>query len=91
MPEPRQEGVQGTLLQGADGSLYFISNEELTAFKIPDDAVPSAEGADVSGYDFSEYQMMRAYTGFTAYRDAEVSQTWVMSPTIIPAYVAGWS
>ena len=88
--EPGREAVQGTLLQGADGSLYFISNEELEVFKIPEDTIPSEENSEDTGYDLSDYETMRAYKNWTAYR-SRVPLNWVMSPTIIPAIVARWS
>jgi hypothetical protein len=82
--------VQGTLLQGADGSLYFIANDELEAFKIPEDELPDEQSADTSGYDLANYEEMRAYRNWTAYASPKVSRTWMMGPTIVPAYVARW-
>jgi hypothetical protein len=90
MAEPGQEAVQGTLLQGADGSLYFIANEELEVFRVPEDTIPSEENSQDSGYDLSTYETIRAYKDWTAYR-SRVPLNWVMSPTIIPAFVARWT
>jgi hypothetical protein len=35
--ERRHLGVDGALLMGADGAVYFIPNQELEAFRVPDE------------------------------------------------------
>jgi hypothetical protein len=82
------EKVEGTLLQGADGSMYFISQEELAAFKLPEDHVASVDDAEVSGYDFNTFANIQAFDQFTAYRPPVASAS---STTVVPAFVGRWS
>jgi hypothetical protein len=98
--EEQWEAVDGTLIQGADGSQYFISSEELKAFKLPDedDRVPMADVADlVEGFDPSspsvaERTEIVAHENQTVLRaiTVRIRDDWVATPTIIPALVAGW-
>lgn len=81
--------VEGTLLQGADGAMYFIPQQELTAFKLPEDHVASEDDAEVSGYDFATYSNMRAYNQFTAYRPSNFYSA--ASATVVPSFVGRWS
>lgn len=90
MDNSNKDAVQGTLLQGADGSLYFIANEELEVFRIPEDSLPTEGESQDDGNDMESFETIRAYKDWTAYR-SRVPLNWVMSPTIIPAIVARWS
>jgi hypothetical protein len=43
--EPGQPGAEGILIQGADGALYFIPNENLKSFQLPDDLAANTKKA----------------------------------------------
>ena len=52
MTTPSKDNTRGVLVRGADGSLYFVPNEKLQAYKVPDQGVatvdhhlPQGEGA----------------------------------------------
>jgi len=70
MTEEAQEHVlEGALLQGSDGATYFIPNERLAAYRIPDELAGSANAAfeaagDVAGFGASGGpQIMNALQG----------------------------
>jgi hypothetical protein len=51
-----QTEVEGTLIRGADGALYFIPQSELQAYQVPDTIAKEAEqvlteSMDVRGFD----------------------------------------
>ena len=52
------EALQGMLVAGADGKTYFIPQEDLKAFELPDDLASQAQAAigevsEVSGFVFT--------------------------------------
>jgi hypothetical protein len=66
--------VDGTMVRGADGALYFIPDQKLEAFRIPDEqAAPVNQALDtrreVQGYSFlaqpltPEVQIVSAFKG----------------------------
>ena len=51
-----QREVEGTLIRGADGTLYFIPQNDLQAYQVPDTIATEAKQAltgsvDVQGFD----------------------------------------
>lgn len=38
MAEKADEDVRGTVICGADGAVYFIPNQDLEAFRVPEDS-----------------------------------------------------
>jgi hypothetical protein len=43
--DSQQPSVEGTLMMGADGAIYFIPNEELEAFRVPDEDASEARAS----------------------------------------------
>ena len=88
MSEEAQEHVlEGALLQGSDGATYFIPNERLAAFRVPDELAESANEVfdavgDVAGFGASGGpQIMNALQGPLG--RTTVSYTHLTLPTIL--------
>ena len=80
--------MDGTVIQGADGSLYFIPADALQAYRLPDDALDqeSGESADVEGHWWTYSQPIFAAQGSVAYQTRQ-GPGLAFSPTIIPSKI----
>ena len=84
--EERTE-LDGTVIQGADGSLYFIPTADLQAYRLPDDAVSEEETdqEDVTGHLYGGYQSLYAVEGRVAYQQR--SPGLAFGPTLVPSKI----
>ncbi len=75
------------MIQGADGSLYFIPTEDLQAYRLPADALadegPGQE--DVTGNWLSSSQYIFAVYGPVAYQRR--SPGLAFGPTLVPSKI----
>jgi hypothetical protein len=74
--------MDGTLIQGADGSLYFIPTEDLQAFRLPDDA-PADEGPgqdDVAGHLYQSIFAVQGPVAYQTFRNPGIA----FGPTLVP-------
>lgn len=78
MTDAERKSVDGALIQGAEGAIYFVPNEILAQYKVEGEGADIAREAfgddEVSGFDFSRtisqrsfpsdiFQPMKAITG----------------------------
>ena len=57
------DGKQGSLIRGADGSVYFIPDEQLESFRVPSETEEAINGAlgeedEVAGFGFGSFKPM---------------------------------
>lgn len=78
------EEVSGTWLRGADGGLYFIPDEDLEAFRIPDEmaqpTLADVDAADVEAYEWDSSDVIP----LAAVRGPLGIQDLAAAPAIIP-------
>ena len=85
-PDPE---IKGTLIRGADGSIYFVPDESLEAFRVPEEharpvreslAQVGAQSGDVKGY-------WDAKSGIIIVSGAKARRPWALGPTIVPGII----
>jgi hypothetical protein len=87
MTQERTE-VEGTLIRGADGALYFIPQSELQAYQVPDTIAKEAEqvvteGMDVQGFDALFTSLTPPVFGVEALQRPPVARLADDEPTVI--------
>ncbi len=85
MTSEERKVMDGTVIQGADGSLYFIPTEALQAYRLPDDAL-SDEGPsqdDVSGHWFTSIYAVQGRVAYQQYQSPGLA----FSPTLVPSKI----
>jgi hypothetical protein len=87
MTSEERTQLDGTVIQGADGSLYFIPTEDLQAYRLPDDAASEEESGeeDVTGHLYASYQPLYAVQGPVAYQQR--SPGLAFGPTLVPSKI----
>ena len=80
------EEVSGTWLRGSDGGLYFIPDEQLEAFRIPDEiarpTLAEVDAADVEA--FQDYELTADIEPLAAVRGPLGIRDLAAAPAIIP-------
>ena len=90
MSKKAEEEVKGTLICGADGVVYFIPNEDLEAFRVPEEhAAPVREGLREPAAAAGEVKGFMDYSasGVIIVRDVTARRVWALSPTLVPGVV----
>lgn len=81
--------IKGTLIRGADGSIYFVPDENLEAFRVPEEhARPVRESLEKAGAAAGDTQgYMDVRSGIIVVGGVTARRPQALGPTIVPSIV----
>lgn len=87
MTNEERKVMDGTVIQGADGSLYFIPTEDLQGYRLPDDALADEgpDQEDVSGYLYQSIFAVQGPVAYQLFRRPGLA----FGPTLVPTGAIG--